>query len=207
MSMADIAACSKFSYPQPSFPNQMRGPVWPSVKRNVDTNQDVETSCAVPKIRRTAVMHSVHDVGTAMHSLSLSTNPTSMENSNVAMNCTSTPGASRGSHTDSAECEPNLIHADSDRNSYFQPGDSLVGDEDDAFCNTGQPSDQGMLMDSAMFADRVSACSRITVAENSILSVSKVLSSGSKSFFDDRVSGLGDGGALIIYRYFRGTLL
>jgi hypothetical protein len=203
--MADVAACN-FAYSQSPAFSQMRGPgLLPSniaAKRNVDTDQDplVESSIA-PKVRRTAVMHSVHDVGTAMHSLTLSTNPMSLDSSNVATNCTSARTTSRGSHSiDSVDCEPQLSHADGERIPYFQPGESLVGDEDDVFGNSGPISDQGMLMDSAMFADRVSACSRICVAENSVLSVSKMFGSGSTSFLEDRLPGDGSYGALIIYR-------
>ena len=178
----------------------MRGSLWfpaaAAVKRSVDT-PDPSVDSATPKIRRTAVMHNVHDVGSALHLLSLSSNSASSQPCNFDPKCHS---AVRGSQLDPTEREPKLCnHADLEKSSYVQP-DTLLGDDEDLFGNSRQSCDQGMLMDSAMFADRVSACSRITVADNTFLSVSKVLSSSAKSIFDDKFSVDAGCGALIVYR-------
>jgi hypothetical protein len=193
MPLAQVAAYHDVHAQAPIFLQPpLRCPT--SAKRSVDTNQDdiVLTPVSIPKIRRTAVMHNVHDVGSALLSLSLSANPTPTTSAvtNASLQSTHAP-----------DCEPELGNMESDRNTFSQPGSSLIGDEEDLY-DRSQCSDLGMLMDSAMFADRVSACSRITVAKNTLLSVSQALSPTSKGFFEEKIHGPTDGcGALIVYRF------
>jgi hypothetical protein len=197
MPLAQVAAFNHVYAQAPMFQQQsLRGTT--SMKRNVEADQDFATP-VIPKIRRTAVMHNVHDVGSALLSLSLSANPTP---TTAATKSQSMAPPCNADFTHTADCEPELGTIESDRITYSQPGSSLIGDEEDLY-DRNQYSDQGMLMDPAMFADRISACSRITVAENTLASVSQVLSPSSKGFFEEKIHGPIDGGcgALIVYRF------
>jgi hypothetical protein len=200
MPLAQVAAYNHVYAKAPMFMQQpLRCPT-PLMKRSVETDQDVAGTTVMPKIRRTTVMHNVHDVGSALLSLSLSANPAP-----TATKSQTTAASSAGLHfTQSPDCEPDLGSVESDKNSYTQPGASLIGDEEE-FYDRNHCSDQGMLMDSAMFADRISACSRITVSsriENTFMSVAQAVSPSTKRFFDENITGPIDGGcgALIVYR-------
>eukprot|EP00292_Cryptomonas_paramecium_P008177 CAMPEP_0113669976 /NCGR_PEP_ID=MMETSP0038_2-20120614/4877_1 /TAXON_ID=2898 /ORGANISM="Cryptomonas paramecium" /LENGTH=276 /DNA_ID=CAMNT_0000585935 /DNA_START=17 /DNA_END=843 /DNA_ORIENTATION=- /assembly_acc=CAM_ASM_000170 len=155
-------------------------------KRNPQVISDViDKDTASPKIRRKALMQSVHDVGTALHSLCLAT-PASH------LHCADNRSESSSCFGELVDMEPQsqTNEYDRDHRSHFS---GVSVDDDDIICEGQALSDVGILMDSNLFAEKVSHCSRITLAQNTLRSVRDVLNSTKNQLPSDS-------GALIVYR-------